>query len=271
MGDRRGVTLVELLVVAVIGTLVIIATYNVLITNQRTYTVNAAKIQGQQTVRAGMEILFSELREISPRGGDLVRMRSDTVTIRVMRAAGLVCDSVPGGGLFGGGGVTGWKVVNLGDTLEHGDDVWLFAENDSSTTADDVWFTAVVDRRGAETCAGRDVQEVRFTGGEYSAEGPPTVGSLVRAFETYTYGIGDYGGRPYLFRKLEPDGGLVPLVGPLMPGGLTFEYLDGDGNTSGVPAEVRQIVVTLRTRHDARDARGNPVTDSLSTRVHTRN
>jgi prepilin-type N-terminal cleavage/methylation domain-containing protein len=266
---RSGFTVVELLVVTVLGSLILMAAYNVLITNQRAYTVNAANMQGQQTVRAGMELLFSELREISPEGGDLLRMDGDSVTIRVMRSAALICDSTA----QGSSDQYRWDVVTLGDTLESADSVWLFAEHDSSTVNDDVWFkSTVVALVGAGTCSGQTTQAVRFGWGGAMGADTPTVGGLIRTFETYTYGLGIYDGSPYLVRKLEPNGQSVPLVGPLRSGtGVRFQYLNQNGSTTAVAADVRQIVVTLRTEHEARDTQGELVRDSLRARIYTRN
>src|SRR5690606_3944729 len=88
---RGGLTIVELLVVAVLGALVVTAAYQVLITNQRTYTAQNAQIQGQQTVRAGLDVLFGELRELSRAGGDVLAIASDSVKVRAGRNFGLVC------------------------------------------------------------------------------------------------------------------------------------------------------------------------------------
>ena len=269
--DRRGFTIIELLVVAVLGSLVLIATYNVLITNQRTYTVNAAKMQGQQTVRAGMELLFSELREISPSGGDLLVMNDDTVQVRVMRSAGLVCDTA--GVLVG----LTWDVdvVSLGDTLEEGDSAWIYIEHEVEESDDDEWLQTTVEIQDSTECQGRAAQTVQFDGPlSYGISDTITLGGLVRTYTTYTYAVDDYNGEYYLVR-FEPGEDPVPLLGPVMApaagDGLSFEYLDIDGNVTGVATEVSQIVVTIRTQHAARDAAGNLVTDSLSARIYTRN
>jgi prepilin-type N-terminal cleavage/methylation domain-containing protein len=265
--SRLGMSLVEVLVVTVLGSLILLATYNVLITNQRTYTLNAANMQGQQTVRAGMDVLFSELREISAQGGDLLRMNDDSITIRVMRAAGIVCDTTRPGASE----QFRWGIVNLGDTIAVGDSVWVFAEHEPTVTSDDVWVRhRIQELHGAGTCGGYTTQRVRFTAPVVADT--PTLGSLMRTYLTYTYGLGTYNGAPYLIRKLQPAGSAIPLVGPLMAGsGVGFEYLDADGNATTVSTDVRQIVVTLRTRHEARDAAGQQVMDSLKTRIFTRN
>ena len=68
--------------VTVLGTLVIMATFNVLISNQRTLTAVSSKIRGQQTLRSGASVIAGELREISPATGDLIAMGGDSVEVR---------------------------------------------------------------------------------------------------------------------------------------------------------------------------------------------
>lgn len=272
MDTRRGFTVIELLVVTVLGSMILLATYNVIITNQRTYTANTANIQGQQTVRAGMDLLFSELREISPSGGDLMKMKSDTVTIRVMRAAGIICDSVP----LGQSGLASnppWRVIYWGDTVATGDSAWVYDDNAIEDPNDDSWFQVrITHRENDGNCGGRDTQALRFVGTTMLAADTPTVGSLVRTYQTYTYALGTYDGETYLTRKLEPSGTAAPVVGPLMSaGGLAFQFLDSDGNVTAIAADVRQVVVTLKTRHEARDEAGAQIVDSLKTRIYTRN
>ena len=95
--SRRGFTLIELLVVVVLGSLLLMATYQLLVVNNRVYAVNDARVQGQQTLRAGMDVLFGELREVSTREGDLIDMGVNSLTIRAQRSFGLIC----GNQLFG--------------------------------------------------------------------------------------------------------------------------------------------------------------------------
>ena len=70
----RGFTLVELLIVTVLGTVVLLATLTILVSNQQTLTAVATKLRVYRTLRSGMGILAGELREISPATGDLLVM-----------------------------------------------------------------------------------------------------------------------------------------------------------------------------------------------------
>lgn len=269
--QRSGFTLVELLVVAVVGALVLGATYQVLVVNQRTYTAQNAQIQGQQSTRAAMEVLFSELREISPRGGDLIGMSPDSVTIRVMRSAGLVCEVDD---------VNFWiEATRLGSWFEVGDSVFVFADHDPSDVDDDVWTATIVTARDTtQACAtgGDPSQRLTLGAPNLFVADTPSVGGLVRGYRHYTYGVMTYEGDAYLGRKdptlIGTGSASVPLAGPLDPDdGLEFEYLDSSGNPTTVATDVRQIQVTLRSHSEARDAQGDLVSDSVSTRIYLRN
>jgi hypothetical protein len=197
-------------------------------------------------------------------------MGADTVAIRVMRAAGLVCD-------------TAWTsatnadidVVNMGDVFEDEDSLLVYIEGDPGDSDDDRWVEATTDDPDDTTCQGRPAQTLSLAKlGSWSGTlwdtDTPSLGALLRSFTIYTYGLDDFDGEPYLVRNT-PGGTAVPLVGPVAPGGVSFTYLDAEGNVTTVAAEVAQIVVTLRTVSEARDNQGNQVADSLTTRIYTRN
>ena len=123
-GRRAGFTLVELLMVALLSSLVVAAAYSVLITSQRTYTVERVKIRSSQVLRAGMDVLAAELREISPEEGDILTMDEDSITVRVSRSFGIVCS------------VSSYKppynaaVLKIGGGFAGADSVFIFADND---------------------------------------------------------------------------------------------------------------------------------------------
>ena len=97
------------------------------------------------------------------------------------------------------------------------------------------------------------------------------VGASLRNYAHYTYGLFTVDGEPYLGRR-EGAGSPVAMVGPLRnPGGLAFRYLDATGAVTAVGADIRQVEVALRTLSNARGAGGQPVSDSIATRIYLRN
>lgn len=265
--DRRGFTLVELIIVTVLGALVVATTLQVLVTNQRTYTAQSAKIQGQQATRAALSVLTGELREVSAQGGDILAMGPDSVSIRVMRKFGVACSVTLGGG------AAEVDVIRIGDWFEAGDSVFIFADNSRSRSTDDVWIGAKVtatDTTG--TCGSQEATEVTF-GSQLALFTADSVrsGAPVRSYVRYTYGLYSLSGESYLARR-DAAGDLDPVVGPLRAGdGLAFQYLDADGATTTTRSEVRQILVTLRTESGALNSLGQMVSDSITARIYTRN
>ena len=268
---RRGFTMVELLVVVVLGGLLVTATYQVLITNSRTYTVNNAQIQGQQMLRAGVDVLFGELREISTKAGDLVEMGGDSLRIRAQREFGLVCS------VDYSASPPQLTVLRVGPTFGSGDSVFVFHDNDPEKASDDAWrggtISAVNDHA---TCGTNPAQilSVPFVGSA-ATDSPPDsvrVGAPVRGFDIYTYGLYQVEGDYYLGRRRhtapEPD----RLVGPLLPTrGLTFRYLDNLGAVTTVDTDVAQIEVTLRYQSQVLNFQNDVVSDSVIVRVFPRN
>lgn len=266
--DRTGFTLAELLVVSVLGALLVGAALQVLITNQRTYTAQSAQIIGQQTTRAAMDVLWGELREVSTRGGDLLSMKPDSLTVRVMRNFSLACavDTTSTG-------QPRMKLLRIGEWFQEGDSVFVFADNNARSADDDRWIRARITQSDtSHTCGSRRAQQVVFSGQKalFTADSV-RVGAPVRSHLTYTYGLFKVGAEYYLGRKA-PGADAVPIVGPLAEtGGLAFAYRDASGAVTTNPLLVRQIVITVRTRSPVRNSLGQPVSDSVTTWIYTRN
>lgn len=266
--DRRGFTLVELIVVTVLGALIILAALQVLVTNQRTYTAQGAEIQGQQSLRAAMDVLWGELREVSAGGGDLLAMGPDSVRFRAMRKLGITCavDTLNSS--------NPWVVaIRSGAWFEDQDSVFVFADNDADSENDDVWIPARITQVDTtETCQSLPAQRLTFQGQKSAFTADSVrVGAPLRSFVTYTYRVVDYGGETFLGRAV-PNGGVIPLVGPLRDtAGVTFEYRDANGTVTTTATDVRQIVVTLRSGGEVINSVGGLVSDSISTWIYTRN
>ncbi len=270
--SEAGFTLVELLVAAVIGMILVGAVYQVLVTNQRVSAVQQAQVAGHQTVRAGVDLLSQELREVSAGGGDLLVMTSDSVAFRALRAFGVVCLE-PESPSFA------VRVWTSGRPFTEGMSVYVFAEGDPETTADDAWFRVPiwgVTAPGSRTCGPDDdipAQRIFLMGLSDVQLSRIRTGAPVRSWDRVRYGIGTVAGEPYLVRQVAGvDATPVPLVGPLAgPGGVAFTYLDAAGNETADPAAVARVTVTLRTASAATTMDGRVVADSLTTTVFLRN
>lgn len=269
MENRRGFTLMELMIVATLGSVLVLSAYTVLVTTLRAYTVVGSRVQSQQTVRAGLEVLFAELREVSPSGGDVLAMGPDWVTLRSMTSFGLVCAVT----MSGTPRVT---VRRDGNVIAPQDSVFILADNDVNKASDDVWL---VDRVGTvdtlATCPSGDAaQEISLPGlGTAMTVDSVRMGAPVRSYTHEWYGLQEWEGEWYLAWR-GPSGSAEPLVGPLRTrseGGLRFEYLDSSGSSTTTAADVAQFVVTLKAAWGATTPQGTPVSDSVVSRVYPRN
>ena len=261
---RSGFTFVELLVVTVLGGVILLATMQILLTNQRTYTAQAAQIQGVQTLRGAVAIVSGELREVSAPLGDIVMMSADSVHVRAQRNVGFIChDTVMG--------VADFRSIRVGWWLEANDSVFVFADNDSETTTDDAWIlTTITSTDTTSTCTGGDpAQVLNFASTTPFSADSVSSGAQVRAFEHIAYGLMQRSGEYYVGRRI--GGSWTPLIGPVTSNGISFRYLDDQGNTTTTATDVAQIEVTIRTSADVMDSTGNMVSDSVTIRVETRN
>ena len=262
--DPRGFTLVELMIVAVVGAMVVGATYQIMLSSQRALTIQTAQVQGQQTVRAGLDILFAELRELSRAEGDVLTMGPDRIQIRAMRAFGLVCGVDPSGSPV--------RVKKIGQFFAAGDSIMVFADNRVEIASDDTILSGrVASIDSTQTCSGADTAQSLTVPALVSAFATDTVriGAPVRGFMIYTYGLYSLDGDYYLARRSGAT--TAPLVGPLSSNGVSFIYTDSFGNVTTNPRAVSQIEVTLRSESRVRDMQGRIVADSLTTAIFLRN
>ena len=77
-------------------------------------------------------------------------------------------------------------------------------------------------------------------------------------------------------RRVRTQGTLVPVVGPLAPGGLAIEYFQANGNTTTDVNLVKSIRITMlgitdRSVSTDLGSTKNTITDTLQVRVELRN
>lgn len=266
---RGGFTIIESLFALMLGMVVLGASYQVLTTNIRAYTVLGARMSNHQAVQSGSEIMFSELREISPSQGDLISMGVDSLTVRTVRAFGVACAVTLGGS-------PAVTVRRVGRWMSAADSIFLLADNDPNSAADDVWLSGVIS--GIDTTAtcpsGVAAQRLELAGMVgVMAYDTVRVGAPVRTFEHYWYGLHQRDNQWYLGRRA-PGGAPQPLVGPVVSrgrSGVRLAYFDEFGAVTTTATEVAGIQVVIRAISDVRNQTGEVVGDSSSTFIHPRN
>jgi len=280
---RQGFTLVELMIVAALSAVVMGAIYQTLIVQQKSNRQINAEAATQQTLRASMQFLQGQLRELGATTGDVEAAAPESVTFRAMRKMGIVCGK-PGGRNI--------DVFTMGDTLIVGDSVLFFADLGDKAGGDDTIRIGRItaSNSGGAVCTrptglpwdslsmGMTRLTVTLLSGSFA---DVSVGDVVRTFEKTTYGIFSKGGSYVLGRR----GGaatdtVVKVIGPLASpasGGLRFQYFD---TASALPsgtlsaanrARVFRIRMTLRGSTPGAGSTNQPTySDTLVTNIYLR-
>jgi prepilin-type N-terminal cleavage/methylation domain-containing protein len=273
---RSGFTLVELLVVVVVGTLVLGAIYQTLLAQERSSRQQRAVMEAQQGSRIALEILSAELREMSAVDGDLLEADATRVRFRMLQGAGIVCRTDPS--------ARNWlDVVPLhGSTFPAADSVLVFADWNPTSAADDAWIADAISSVGSPgNCpagapfAGESPRRVNLV--QQFAPGSVQIGALVRAFHIVEFALQDGTAGATLTRALR-EGPPATLLGPLRSDaerGLRFRYLDEDGAILATPLSEADRQAVRRVRLDVHGLGRGGVdpdghTDSLTTVVHLR-
>lgn len=276
--SRRGFTLVELIMALVVMGLVGAALARMFITQQRLTVAQVEQASMQSNVRTGTLILANELRELATGvsgGTDIKVFNATTLSYRAMRSLALACAvtslsvKVRATPIYGARPITALR-----------DSMLLFVEHSTSTTADDQWVALPITVVSSSTCPdGSPALRLATTSPPPAAD----VDTLapVRTFEIMEVAPVLAGGHNWLgaHSLSDPLGlPLTPVAGPITVAGLTFTYLDGNGNVTGTRANIRSIRIALRGQTDWNVRPGSalgvplqPLLDSLVTTVTLRN
>jgi prepilin-type N-terminal cleavage/methylation domain-containing protein len=300
-GDRRGMTLVELLVTMILVAIIGSAMTRVLVKQQQYYRDAAATADAKRELRLGATVLPAELRSISSSGGDVLVMSESEITMRAYIGSSIVCERTAAGDRF-------WvpptdlahqTLTTFVSRPEVGDTIFVFNENDLRGAEDDQWEKRVIASldNSLAGCAGAPFTDPAFDVGKariryhMNTALPDSVktGAVVRFSRPVRYKIyQESSGTWYLGRQEYRSGAwqsLSPLAGPYRPfasgdanpSGLQFRYFDTLGvriTNMAQTSSVARVDVYLRTNAGVSaitERQGNTLRDSVLMRVGIRN
>lgn len=269
--DRRspGFTLVELMITIIVTATILAAVMQAVVLQQRTYREQMGILGARQTARTALELIGTELREISATGGDIYHATEDEIRFRAYRKVGVVCMRPSNNRI---------EIWELGDRFESGDSALVFSSGPQQNPRDGTWLQISVQQRDAsassctQTWADYPLTVLQMFSTYSNTEVAP--GALVRGFVPVTYGRFIVDGKWMIGRK-EGTQSMVPLIGPIAEvDGLTFSYFDAAGSKIEPPMDatklqsIRRIEIAVRAKRGA--GASSEAVDSLVTQVGLR-
>lgn len=246
MRTRRGFTLVELLIGIIIFGIVGGAIFGLLTRSQRLSRTQADRAVMQANIRAGMNLITSELRElnVNATASDLYTATTTGVTYRGMRGLGFVCDIATGYARMARGTFNGYR-----DPVAGRDSVLIFVDHNTNIATDDGWLARNIASVQNENCSsGTAGIRLNFTTSIPTADTLTwiTAGSPIRTFEVMEVAALVQGGETWLgARSVTAGQALQPVLGPLNLNGVAFQYRTAAGVAGASPLTVRTIQLTL--------------------------
>ena len=238
--NKKGLTLIELLVALTISSILIAGIYRTFIGQQKTYTVQEQVVDVQQNLRAVTNKMIREIRmagfgnvsDVSPVNGfpQVITMTPSDITI-----------------------VGAFKQIRDAS----GNPITIV-----STNANQITLSA------ATSALNGDLNKYLSIGGigSYTVTNQPTgttnvltldrtpknaVGAYLYKVQAVTYAVGYTDGKPVLQRNGNDGTGPEDLAGNIES--LQFEYLDKDGNVTAIAGNVRRIRLTVTAKTETID------------------
>lgn len=276
--NRKGLTLIEVLVSLVLSSILIAVLYRVFMAQHRTYAVQEQVVDMQQNIRVAVNRMVREIRMagfghvsdvLSQAGGvngftDVITPNDNSVTVvgGLRRISALAADAI--------GGQDQVTLTSETDASEFAGMVHRFISIggiESNTVKSIVGARLILDR------------PLMLTHRISDKDGTPLIVPIFK-IHAVTYGIRNDEGVPVLFRNLYPntERSRRETVAENIEN-LQFEYFDANGDRLPLPIadreKIRMIRVTVRARtkmftHDVKAGDGFQ-RRTISSNIHLRN
>ena len=271
--DRRGFSLIELVVGLVLGVFVLSGVVQMMIVQGKGYRKQREVIDIRETAREGAALLAWDLRQSLAGGSRMAAMGPGMVALRSQRGLGTICAKHPllaRYGLWKTGGNILAGVDDSALVYQMGRDNWIALKITAVGTPAAMGVTA---------CAWPGARPpdlvVEFAVGARTDTSYIMVGAPFRGFRYVEYAEYQLNNRWWLGRKVGAATSYEQLTGPLVApaSGLTFAYYDTLGAVTTSPSAVGSVAFTLRTESFKNTYVGATYAyqrDSLTTKVSLR-
>jgi type IV pilus assembly protein PilW len=247
--NRKGMTLIELLVALVVSGFLVGGVYRTFVSHQHTYTVQEQVVDMQQNARLAIHRMTKELRMAG-----FGRMDDAFFGKVVGKGGGKVHGSfehvvTPGGGGDSVSVVGGYQTVTtLSANATSGSNT--IQVND--VTGIDLDKKQYITINGVEShqISGKAGNQITFKAGETLSQ-DHFAGDPVFLIMVITYSIGMFEGKRALLRNDNLGAGDQPVAENIES--LQFAYFDANGNTTANPDDIRMIQVNIVSRTDQTD------------------
>lgn len=295
--DRRGFTLVELLVALMISSFLVTVIFQLMNGNSRFVRLQSAREEVQQNARAAIDVMASDLRTVPPSA--IQAMGEDSIRFYMPRAWGVLCNTLDTNS------ATAWvifpaevlsstdvfakehwgiAVEQTADPLVHTDQLRYVRSLSQQTTGNACTGSSTTLQPNLVAAQHLALGFNRPSGTSFVSAGSILPGTQVLLFEEMKYDVAASSssavpgswirrmvGRTNTGLNMQPMAGPVPATGA-----LRFAYYRADGVTAATtPADVRrigiQVITESRAQSEIGGTRRAEQTDTVSTDVYLRN
>jgi hypothetical protein len=235
--NRRGVSLVEAVVAAVLTAVLVVSALAGLALLQRAVSRFTGRALSDQSLRGTAQLLRSELRDLSPAAGELLSFGAGSIIYRAVRGSGRACGSSSGRILVS---ADSWSPLRQ-----------PVAGRDSLVLLGQPRDTELVVAAAGPVSAAVCPDGVASVALPYAVQVPdPVPGAAFQApvllsevMEIRGY---ESGGQWWVgVRSLSAGETIQPAYGPIAPGGFSVIGLDSAGASTLVPSRVSHLVFTV--------------------------
>jgi len=251
MANRRGFTLIEIMISLTIMLIVMGAVYKLMLSSQRLSRGQAERMTLQSNVRIGSLMVLNDLRELNTVTGglsdqnDILAIAATDITYRGMRGVGFICQAPTATQIR----VSRSSFSGYRDPQAVRDSLYVFIDGDPDTEVGDAWLPlAITAVSTATACPGAIGAGITLTTPNTAALVGLGAGTPIRFYEVMQVKLHEADGKSWLgARSVSAGEAIQPVLGPLVDGdGFLLQYVNAAGAATTDRTAIKSIRVTLR-------------------------